>query len=695
MPQTLAKIPSTLVDCVGTYANAGYATFATTEDKRPASGFSWKQAKIDAAPNIMKYPYGQFGVKLKADDLVIDLDPRNMKGRSVWGELKRQVSTLGDIETSATIVRTGGGGLHIYLRKPPTFKVRKNLKEYPGVDFLTEGAYVIGAGSHVKNKEYNFVTAPFAVVDAPGGLLNIIKRQVVDLGEINHKGFDDTQDNIERYVRYLEKLAPIAIEGEQGDKTTYKVACRGRDYNLSMQKTFELMAKYYNPKCQPMWGNMELQRKVANAYNYNQAPPGTRDPKVVLPDLDEKEDPKKWMEGLNYKMKNGQKDGLKLTFNNAKLLLTHELGIKGKFTYNAFNERLEIKGQVPWEKARINRYNAIDDREVECIRLHIFTKFGVEFSTQTMWKAVDLVAAGNIYHPIKDVLETYKWDGKPRVDTWLTKYCGTADSPLNREIGRKVLCAMIGRIYNPGCKYDYVLVLEGVQGIGKSTTCEILGGEWYGDAPIDPRDKDCIPYLHSKWVIELSEMITTRKTEADRLKNFLSRREDDVRLPYARARQRFPRQCIFIGTINPDDVGYLTDTTGNRRFWPVFCNSFDLEGLKRDREQLLAEAIVLHKKGESLTLPYDLVKESEDEAMKRLADDPWQFIIAEWVASNPDTFEVSTQHIYRNVLGGNVQTMHTGHQRRIALALKNLGWTKRQTLKGLVYVRIKKVEASK
>jgi len=290
-------------------------------------------------------------------------------------------------------------------------------------------------------------------------------------------------------------------------------------------------------------------------------------------------------------------------------------------------------------------------------------------------------------------LETYKWDKVSRVDTWLTKYCGGPDTALNRQIGRKVLCAMIARIYNPGCKFDYVLVLEGVQGIGKSTTCEILGGDWYGDAPVDPRDKDCIPYLHSKWVIELSEMITTKKTDADRLKNFLSRREDDVRLPYARARQRFPRQCIFIGTINPDDVGYLTDTTGNRRFWPVFCDNFDLDSLKRDREQLLAEATLIYKKGESLTLPHELTKESEEEAMKRLADDPWQWIIAEWAESNRDVLETSTQHIYKNVIGGNAQGMHTGHQRRIALSLKNLGWIKQQGLHGLKYVRAEKIEA--
>lgn len=689
MPKTKAPpIPSALVECVEVYADAGYGTFATQQDKRPMTGCSWTESLIDKDPNMLKYPFGSFGVKLKADDLVIDLDPRNMKGRHVWSEIKQQVSTLNEIEKRATIVRTGGNGLHIYLRKPPSFRIRKHLKEFPGVDFLTEGAYVLGAGSRIGAKEYTFLTPPFSVVDTPSGLLHLIQSQVVDLGKVHHQGFSDTQDNIERFVEYLNRLAPIAIEGEHGDSTTFSVACRGRDYNLTQQKTCDLMFQYYNPKCKPMWGQLDLQRKVINAYNYNQSPPGTRDPNVVLPDLDKK-DPNEWLKGLDHTKNNA----IRISLKNAVYLLKHEMGIKGVFIYNEFNERLEIRGKVPWEGNRINRYNSIDDREIECIRLHLAETHAVEFPSPTMWKAVDLVAAGNTYHPIRDVLETFKWDGVPRVDSWLQIYCGAADKPLNSQMGRKLLCAMIARVYSPGCKYDYVLVLEGRQGIGKSTCCEILGGEWYGDAPVDPKNPDCIPYLHSKWVIELSEMITTRKTESDRMKNFLSRKEDDVRLPYARARQRFPRQCVFIGTINPDDVGYLTDTSGNRRFWPVFCNSFDLESLKQDRAQLLAEAITIYKKGESLTLPEDLVKESEKESMTRLAEDPWQSIIADWVSANPEESTVTTQHIYRNVLFGNLIGMHTGHQRRIANALVTLGWVKQRIRGGIQYVKQIRVEA--
>ena len=127
----------------------------------------------------------------------------------------------------------------------------------------------------------------------------------------------------------------------------------------------------------------------------------------------------------------------------------------------------------------------------------------------------------------------------------------------------------------------------------------------------------------------------------------------------------------------------------------MYCNSFDLEGLKRDREQLLAEALVAYKAGESLMLPYTLIKQSEDEAMKRLAEDPWQNIIEDWSASNPEEKAVTTQHVYRNVLNGNVQSMHTGHQRRIATSLRNLGWIKQRGLKGMEYARPMKVEAEK
>jgi len=192
-------------------------------------------------------------------------------------------------------------------------------------------------------------------------------------------------------------------------------------------------------------------------------------------------------------------------------------------------------------------------------------------------------------HPIREWLNSLKWDGVPRLNTWLSTYCGALESEYVNAVGRKTLMGAVARVYEPGIKFDSVLVLEGEQGTGKSTTCAILGGKWFGDAPLDIHNpKDTIEYVHSHWIIEFSEMASTRKADVNALKNFITRQEDDARPAYARVRVRFPRQSIFIGTVNPDNIGYLSDDTGNRRFWPVLCTKFSLEKLRADRDQLFA-----------------------------------------------------------------------------------------------------------
>lgn len=680
---------SNLVDHVRAYANAGYATFPTQEDKSPLPGYKWKEAKVDTEPNDLKYPFGRFGVKLKADDLIIDLDPRNMKGRKIWTELCQTVSTLKEIGERVTVVRTGNKGLHVYLKKPPEFSIRKSIKEFPGVEFLSKGAYVVGAGS----VGYEFLRPPFVSEDAPTGLLSLIKREdvVKDMGELTHPGFSDSETNVQRFIEYLNNVAPIAVQGEHGDETTYTVACRGRDFNLTARKTYEIMSEHWNSRCLPPWSAEELIRKVRNAYTYADSPPGMFDPVVAFQKTSVELTDTQELQNQFDKYKTG---GYKPTFRNAVLFLKNEIGVQGKFSLNEFTERIDIKGRVPWEGERTNRYMEVDDREVENIRLYLAQKYGgVEFSTQTIWKAVDLVGASNRHHPVREHIKRLKWDGVPRLDNWLVDYCGVGDRPLHRQMGRKLVLAMIARIFDPGCKFDYVLILEGKQGIGKSTLCHLLGGEWYGDAPLDPKDKDSIPYIHSHWIIELSELITVRKAEADRMKNFISRREDDVRLPYARARTKYPRQCVFIGTINPDSTGYLTDTSGNRRYWCVWCNWIKYKEFATVRDALLAEAYQVWLKGEKLVLDDDLDWEAREQAAKREADDPWHGIICEWTVANGDVTETTTQDVYRDVLGGTIKTMHTGHQRRIASSLQKLGWIKSSTRYGNKYIKPLRNEA--
>jgi hypothetical protein len=686
------KIPSSLCEGIRAYAGEGYAVFPTN-GKKPLPGLKWvEESKVDTAPTALNYPHGQFGVKLKADDLIIDLDPRNMEGRKVWQELKEKVPVLQRIEKTATVVKTGGGGLHIYLRKPVDFMIKKSLPEYPGIEFLTKGAYIIGAGStHESSNNYTFIYPPFEKpVQAPGALLSLLKKDVRDIGidRATHPGFTNKPELIEKYVDYRKNHAPLAIEGKNGDQTTYTVACKGRDFNLSIHKTLSLMLQHYNIRCSPPWSDQELGIKVRNAYNYAAMPAGIQDPEVVFNGLSVGDPNINFMDRLEKFPKGGYRP----TFFNAVLLLKNEVSMQGKFSLNEFTEQLEVIGVVPWEKDRINTYRQINDREIEMMRFFFADKFGgVDFSTQNLWKAVDIVSAGSRHHPVREHVESLKWDGVSRVDSWLIDYCGVPDIPLYRVMGRKVLVAMITRLYEPGCKWDFVLVLEGRQGIGKSTICRLLGGQWYGDAPLDAKDKDSVPYIHSHWVIELSEMITARKSESDRMKNFISRTEDDVRLPYARCRTKYPRQCVFIGTINPDETGYLSDTTGNRRYWPVLCDKIDYFGFDKIRDRLIAEALVCYQAGETLYLPPDLAKQAEEQAGLRLANDPWFGPISDY-SIGKERECLTVQDVYTDVLGGSIRNMHVGHARRIGDVFKKLGWVKRQRADGMVFIKPERVE---
>jgi predicted P-loop ATPase len=217
------------------------------------------------------------------------------------------------------------------------------------------------------------------------------------------------------------------------------------------------------------------------------------------------------------------------------------------------------------------------------------------------------VAAGNAYDPIQDYLHALKWDGVERIDTALARYwaCplvdenGTGIEDYLRTISRRWFISAAARALQPGCKVDTVLVLEGeTQGEGKSTSLEALGGDWYTAQHIDIHNKDSWAIITSKWIVELGELETLRRSEATAQKAFLSLQADEFRRAYGVEASSYPRRCIFVGTTNKTD--YLKDETGNRRYWPVRVGEqIDVADLRRDRDQLWAEAVHLFKAAET------------------------------------------------------------------------------------------------
>jgi len=259
------------------------------------------------------------------------------------------------------------------------------------------------------------------------------------------------------------------------------------------------------------------------------------------------------------------------------------------FFFNLFSKKIEIKGDCPW-----GGQGDLTDSDLIQMKYYLSLNFKKEYPVQTINEALLIQAMEQKYHPIKEYLLRLKWDGTPRLREWMIELCGVPRNQYIEDISEIMLCAAVKRIYDPGCKFDYMAILEGAQGIGKTTLLQILGGEWYVNAHLSTNEskKDLVDLMRKAWIIEISELSGFKKAAIEDIKNFISCDTDRVRMPYARNSEDFPRHNIFIGTHNPSgDNQYLRDDTGNRRFWPVDCTLIDIEKAHKWRDQLWAEAL--------------------------------------------------------------------------------------------------------
>jgi predicted P-loop ATPase len=301
---------------------------------------------------------------------------------------------------------------------------------------------------------------------------------------------------------------------------------------------------------------------------------------------------------------------------------------------------------------------------------------------EVMHQAIALRAQERAFHPVRGYLDALVHDGRPRLGGWLTRYTGAAESPYVQAIGRMFLLMTVARIYEPGCKADYVLVFEGPQGAGKSRACRALGGKWFSDSlPDVTRDKEAAQHLRGKWIIEISELSAIGRAESEALKSFISRPVERYRPPYGREEVIEPRQCVFIGTTNRST--YLGDDTGGRRFWPVWVGHVDVAALTADRDQLFAEAVAEYRRGEKWwpgeTFERDHIRGEQE---KRFEADAWESEIERFVAARA---RVQVSEIARDALGIVAAKIGTAEQRRISRVLDKLGWTADRDWRGRFY----------
>jgi predicted P-loop ATPase len=288
-------------------------------------------------------------------------------------------------------------------------------------------------------------------------------------------------------------------------------------------------------------------------------------------------------------------------------------------------------------------------------------------------EAIEIVARERPFHPLKQKLKTLMWDQELRKSTWLHRYLGAPDNDYTRSVGAWFLISMVARVFQPGCQADYMLVLEGEQGELKSQICRTLGEPYFSNHLPDLSD-DAIRvsmHLRGKWLIEIAELHSFERSGPALLKSFISRQVEQFTPKFGRYEVQEKRQCVFIGTTN--ETTYLRDETGGRRFWPVKCGNIDLEGLRRDRDQLFAEALEAYENGANWWPDRNfekLIIEPEQEA--RLYVDGWVEPIREFLFTKN---RVTVMEVARGALRVTDDHRVTpGDLHRITRTMRALGW---------------------
>ena len=334
-----------------------------------------------------------------------------------------------------------------------------------------------------------------------------------------------------------------------------------------------------------------------------------------------------WQNGLELD-KSGH---VKNTLHNLTIILENDPNLKG-VVFNQLLDGMEIKGEVPWNHPSKFWRDADDAQLISYVDAHYGT-----FSARNYDIAVTKVADDRAYHPIREFIESLpEWDKVPRVDTLLVDYLGASDTAYVRAVTRKTLCAAISRVLRPGCKFDSMLVLNGPQGVGKSTLIAKLAGEWFSDSLNlgDTKDKTAAEKLQGYWILEIGELAGLKKAEVETLRSFLSRQNDIYRAAFGKRATPHLRQCVFFGTTNAES-GYLRDTTGNRRFWPVKTpGSGKKQSWNLTHEEILqiwAEALVYVRQGEKLYLSPEMDALAKDEQREAMESDEREGLVREYL----------------------------------------------------------------
>jgi hypothetical protein len=622
------------------------------------------------------------GVRLRAVDLVIDVDPRNfVDGVDSFDALKAKFDL-----PEAPFVRTGGGGFHHYFRKPADVAVVGALAAWPGVEFKTLGRQVVAAGSvHPNGTPYGLDDDALALSlsdapEAPGALLDAIGKPSVDRaatgsGEI-------TPEQLERL---LSKLDVNAFNGRHDDWLKIMMAAHHGTDGAGVDEFVAWSVSdpdYFSDEdlIRGRWASLTIKRDGVTLATLlkalSDAGHGAFIEEVLRsPASEDFPDDVQLPADVARPAFLTAKGRIEANYRNTQRAV--EAGRFG-VGYDELSQRYCLRAErLPWT---VDIGRELNDDLIRIVREWIMEQFGFEPKREDVSDVMFALATKNTFNPVVEYLDGLAWDGVPRVDRLFPAYFGSPDGEYERSVGRKLMLAAVRRMRRAGTKFDTVPIIEGRQGSGKTSALRILGGPWHSDAELGRVEgKDAAAALHGVWIMELGELTAMNKAEVDHLKAFVTRTEDRYRPPYGRTVKTYPRRCVFVGTTN--SAAYLRDHTGNRRYLPVATGTIDLDALKRDRDQLWAEASWLEAKGETLTLPAHLWSDAAEKQGDRMIDDPWLDRLRAYAEFRPDKTRFLSEELLEQALEVHCSRRNQNDAKRVSMLMAKLGWRHKTNLR--------------
>lgn len=619
----------------------GWAVFPVHErTKRPLTPHGVTDAKKDpgAIRNWWrKWPRASVGVATGAvSQLVVideDLDPD--KGYDGYHEVKAWEQTHAELPDTVRAI-TGRGGNHVYYHYTGS-DIGNRAGILEGVDVRGEGGYVVAPPSiHPNGTPYEWEQDP---EDTPLAELNETVLEFLKIGK---------KAPSEKF-----KLPDVIGDGSRND-TLYRLACSLQEQGLSDEAILAAVEDTNRQRCTEPLDDDEIQLLVGSALRHKKG-----ELRIVHDGLPEWHEPR--LDMVVDKKTGELTDKPAQTIRNAEEAIQFDEGLYGHIFYNDIAYSFFVYNSLPWREGRGWReWQNEDDTNLWSYIEH---KYGLKQDTK-ITAALQNVATRCHINPIKDMLEEChdRWDGNKHIENLLPSMLGCDKTEYNTSVLKLFMMGAIHRVYEPGCKFDYMLVLVGEQGKGKSSFLRFLAlnDEWFNDN-FNTLDGDkATEKLRGMWIVELAELQATKRAkDVETIKSFVTSRVDNYRVPYQKRTERRKRMCVLAGTSNPTD--FLTDKTGNRRFLPVTCNvheaTFDMFAdeiaTKAEIAQAWGEAMDEYKRAGGrirLVLPRKLESDAIAAQTKYLEDDPNIGIIQEWL-DNSEYERVCASMIWRECLG--------------------------------------------